>query len=199
MSRDHLQEVQGTNEHAAMLASRQHIKLFRDGQKSVYFACKGSVIGAEAREPVSNGQICIWAKDVQMVPSPFSRWSAPLNTAITPEFLAKSAHIYGELFRLWDPRDCPKSELLSLHLLHIAFFFFKFELKPENQPCSSGNHQSSVSPDGRRFHFVLCTPHFKLLVENRPEISEKQAVQNHLLTLHTVWCPEYGHAWSHRP
>jgi hypothetical protein len=44
-------------------ASRQHIKLlFRDGQKSVYCACKGGVIGAEAREPVSNGQICMWAR-----------------------------------------------------------------------------------------------------------------------------------------
>jgi hypothetical protein len=46
-----------------MLASRQHIKLlFRDGQKSLYFACNGDVIGAEAREPVSNGQICIWVR-----------------------------------------------------------------------------------------------------------------------------------------
>jgi hypothetical protein len=49
-------EEQGTDEHA----SRQHIKLlFKDCQKSVYCACKGGVIGAEAREPVSNGQICI--------------------------------------------------------------------------------------------------------------------------------------------
>jgi hypothetical protein len=45
------------HEHATMLASRQHIKpLFRDGQKSVYCACKGGVLGTEAREPVSNGQ-----------------------------------------------------------------------------------------------------------------------------------------------
>jgi hypothetical protein len=35
---------------------------FRYGQKIVYFACKGGVIGAEAREPVSNGQICIGAR-----------------------------------------------------------------------------------------------------------------------------------------
>jgi hypothetical protein len=63
MSRDHSREVQGTNEHATMIKSRQHIKLlFRDGQKSVYCACKGGVIGAEAREPVSNGQIFIWAR-----------------------------------------------------------------------------------------------------------------------------------------
>jgi hypothetical protein len=63
MSQDHSREVQGTNEHATMLASRQHIKLlFRGGKNSVYCAFKFGVIGAEAREPVSNGQqICIWA------------------------------------------------------------------------------------------------------------------------------------------
>jgi hypothetical protein len=57
-------EVQDTKKHATMFASRQHIKLLRrDGQKSVYCACMGGVIiGAEAREPVSNGQICIWAR-----------------------------------------------------------------------------------------------------------------------------------------
>jgi hypothetical protein len=60
MSRDHSREVQGSNEHATMLASMQHIKLiFRDGQKSVYCACKGGILGAEARDPVSNGQVCI--------------------------------------------------------------------------------------------------------------------------------------------
>jgi hypothetical protein len=33
-SQDHSGEVQGTNEHATMLASRQHMNLlFRDGQK----------------------------------------------------------------------------------------------------------------------------------------------------------------------
>jgi hypothetical protein len=63
MSRDHSREVQGTNEHATMLASRQNIKLiFRYGQKSVYCACKGGAIGVEAREPVTNGQICVWAR-----------------------------------------------------------------------------------------------------------------------------------------
>jgi hypothetical protein len=63
LSPDHSREVQGINEHATMLASRQHIKfLFIYGQKSVYLACKGGVIGAEAREPVSNGQICISAR-----------------------------------------------------------------------------------------------------------------------------------------
>jgi UDP-N-acetylenolpyruvoylglucosamine reductase len=36
--------------------------LFRDGQKSVYCTGKSGVIGAEAREPVSIGQICIWAR-----------------------------------------------------------------------------------------------------------------------------------------
>jgi hypothetical protein len=60
MSQDHSRDLQGTNEHATMLASREHIKLLsRDGQNSVYFACKDGVLGAEAREPVSNGQICI--------------------------------------------------------------------------------------------------------------------------------------------
>jgi hypothetical protein len=63
MSPDHSREVQGTNENATMLASRQHIKLlFRDGQNSVDVAFKGGVIGAEAREPVSNGQTCIWTR-----------------------------------------------------------------------------------------------------------------------------------------
>jgi hypothetical protein len=53
----------GTNEHATMLASRQHIKIItNDGKKSVCCACKGVVIGAEACKPVSNGQICIWAR-----------------------------------------------------------------------------------------------------------------------------------------
>jgi hypothetical protein len=62
MSRDHSREVQSTNEHATVLASRQLIKLlFGDSQKGVYCACKGGVVGAEAREPVGNGQICIWA------------------------------------------------------------------------------------------------------------------------------------------
>jgi hypothetical protein len=38
-------QVQGTNEHAIMLASRLHIKLlFRYGQKSVYCACNWGVI-----------------------------------------------------------------------------------------------------------------------------------------------------------
>jgi hypothetical protein len=59
MSCDHSQEVQGTNKHANMLASRQHMKLiFRACQQSVYCACKGGLLGAEAREPVSKGQIC---------------------------------------------------------------------------------------------------------------------------------------------
>jgi hypothetical protein len=73
-----------------------------------------------------------------MVVSPFSRWSAPLNTAITPEFLIKSAHMYGdsaefcrELFRLEGPGDCLKSELLSLHLLNIGFLGISLNLGPE--------------------------------------------------------------------
>jgi hypothetical protein len=37
------------------------------------------------------------AQDVRMVLSLFSRWSAPTNTAIIPpEFLVKSAYIYGD-------------------------------------------------------------------------------------------------------
>jgi hypothetical protein len=47
-------------------------------------------------------------------------------------------------------------------------------------------------PDGRRFHFLLLTPHFKLLVENRPEIPESQVAQNHL---HTVWLSEASQSW----
>jgi hypothetical protein len=67
---DHVtREEQGTNEDANMLASRQHIKLlFRDGQKSVYCAFKGGVTCAEACEPVSKGQICIWARMCQVLP-----------------------------------------------------------------------------------------------------------------------------------
>jgi hypothetical protein len=34
-----------------------------------------------------------------IVLSPLSRWSAPLNKAIPPEFLVKLAHIYGDSFR----------------------------------------------------------------------------------------------------
>jgi hypothetical protein len=95
---EHSREVQGSNEHATVLASRQHIKLlFRYGQNIVYCACKGGVIGSEAREPVSNGQTCI--QDVQMVPSAFSWWSAPLNTAMPPEFLVESTHKYGDSVR----------------------------------------------------------------------------------------------------
>jgi hypothetical protein len=71
-----------------------------------------------------------------MVLSPFSRWSAPLNTAIPPEFPVKSAHIYGdsvqEMFRLGGPRDCPKSELMSLHLiLNIGFLGVSLNLCPK--------------------------------------------------------------------
>jgi hypothetical protein len=46
---------------------------------------------------VSNGQMCIWA--VQMVSSPFSRWSAPLNMAVPPAFLVRSAQIYVDSVR----------------------------------------------------------------------------------------------------
>jgi hypothetical protein len=38
-------------------------------------------------------------QDVQMVLSPFSRWSAPLNRAIPPGSLVKSAHIYDDSVR----------------------------------------------------------------------------------------------------
>jgi hypothetical protein len=80
-----------------MLARRQHIKLlFRDGKKSVYCACNGGVIGSEAREPVSNGQTCILARMCKWC-EVLSRWSAPSNTAIPPEFLVKSAHIQSPL------------------------------------------------------------------------------------------------------
>jgi hypothetical protein len=55
---DHSRKVQGTNKHAIMLSSRQRIKLLsRDGQKEVYCAFKGGVLGAEVRGPVSYGQI----------------------------------------------------------------------------------------------------------------------------------------------
>jgi hypothetical protein len=56
-----------------------------------------------------------------MVLSPFSRWSAPLNMAIPPEFLVKSGTCMVILLGIVGPRDCPKSELLSLHLLNIGF------------------------------------------------------------------------------
>jgi hypothetical protein len=96
---NHSREMRGTNEHATMLASRRHRKfLFRDGQKSVHCACQGGVIGAEAREPVSNGQVCIRARCANGL-SPFSRLSAPSNTAIPPEFPVRSAHIYGDSVR----------------------------------------------------------------------------------------------------
>jgi hypothetical protein len=64
MSRDHSREVQGTNEHATMPASKQHIKLiFRDGQIVYIVRARGALQApAEAREPVSTGQICIWAR-----------------------------------------------------------------------------------------------------------------------------------------
>jgi hypothetical protein len=63
MSGDHSRKVQGTNKHAIMHASRQHIKLlFRDDQKLLYCAFKGGVLGAEVRGPVSNGHIRIRAR-----------------------------------------------------------------------------------------------------------------------------------------
>jgi hypothetical protein len=34
-----------------------------------------------------------------MVLSPYSRWFAPLNMAIPPEFVVQSAHIYGDSVR----------------------------------------------------------------------------------------------------
>jgi hypothetical protein len=108
MSRDHSREVHGTNEHATMLASRQHIKLlFRDGQKSVYCACKGGVIGAEARDPVSNWQICVLSLGGLV----------PFNTAIPPEFLFESAHIYGDSVRNCSGSGAPGIVLrVSSHL-----------------------------------------------------------------------------------
>jgi hypothetical protein len=74
MSRDHSRGVQGTNEHAIMLASRQHIKLlFRFIQKIVYYACKGGIMGAEAQKAPRACEE--WAdqhqgQDLQIVPSP---------------------------------------------------------------------------------------------------------------------------------
>jgi hypothetical protein len=60
MSRERSREVQGTNKHATMLASRQHINVVsKNIQNNVYCASMGGVPGAEVRKPVSNGQICI--------------------------------------------------------------------------------------------------------------------------------------------
>jgi hypothetical protein len=59
--------------------------LFSDTVKLVYIVRARVVL--QALKPARNGQICIW--DVHLVPSPFSRWSAPVNTAIPPEFLVK--------------------------------------------------------------------------------------------------------------
>jgi hypothetical protein len=67
-----------------------------------------------------------------MVPSPFSRWPAPLNTAIPPEFLVKSAHIYGDSVRNCSGSgDCPKSELLSLHIRNVGALGISLNLGPK--------------------------------------------------------------------
>jgi hypothetical protein len=62
----------------------------------VYFVCKAGIIGAKACEQSADLHL---GQDVQMVPSPFSRWPAPFNRAIPAEFLVKSAHIYGDSVR----------------------------------------------------------------------------------------------------
>jgi hypothetical protein len=82
-----------------MLANRKRIKLlFREGQESVYCACEGGAVEAETREPVSNGQIRIWAR--------MCKWCqvyviCTIITAVPPEFLIKSAHIYGDSVQAW--------------------------------------------------------------------------------------------------
>jgi hypothetical protein len=111
--------------------------------------------------------------------------SGPLNMAIPPEFLVKSAHIYGESFMLGGPRVCPKSELLSLHLPILGFLVISLNL------CSKISltllRIVENLPDRRRFReHPLHWGHFKPLVENRPEIPEHQVVQNHVFTLDTV-------------
>jgi hypothetical protein len=123
-----------------MLASRQYIELlFRDGQNSVYFAGKVGVIGTEAHwAGVHLGQ------DVEMMPSPFSRWSAPFNRAMLLAFLVKPAHIHGDSVRNYSGSGAPgivrrMSSYLCTYLTWV--FGDQFEFRPENQPYSSRNHR----------------------------------------------------------
>jgi hypothetical protein len=120
----------------------------------------------------------------RMVRSPFSRWSAPLKRSVPPEFLVRSAHIHGDSVRnrLGGTRNCLKNELLSLHLRNIGFLGISLNFGPKISHTILGIIESL---DGSRFHFLLLTPHFELLVENRPKIPVSQVAQNHLLTLHT--------------
>jgi hypothetical protein len=66
--------------------------------------------------------------------SPFSRWSAPLNTAIPPEFLVKSAHIYGDSARNCSGSGAPgivRRVSSYLHLLNIRFLGISLNLGPK--------------------------------------------------------------------
>jgi hypothetical protein len=68
MSQERSREVQGTNKHATMLPSRQLIKKKPQSFKIVYIVrAMMACWGLEVRERVSNGQISIWARGVQMV------------------------------------------------------------------------------------------------------------------------------------
>jgi hypothetical protein len=64
-------------------------------------------------------------EDVQMVQVRSLGGLHHKNGALPPEFLAKSAHIFGNFVRKcsgWGgTEDCPRSERLSLHLLNIEF------------------------------------------------------------------------------
>jgi hypothetical protein len=90
-----------------------------------------------------------------MVLSRFSRWSAPLNTAIPPGFMGESAHIYGDSVRncsgLGAPGIVPRVISASTE---YRVFGDQFEHRPKNQPYSSSNNRKSLSPDGCRFHFL---------------------------------------------
>jgi hypothetical protein len=87
MSRERSREVQGTNKHASMLPSRQHIKIIPPRFKTVYIllalvACWG----LEVREHWANKRL---GQDVKMVLWPLSRWHAPFIRAIPPDFVHK--------------------------------------------------------------------------------------------------------------
>jgi hypothetical protein len=72
--------------------------------------------------------------DVQMMLSVFSRWSAPLNRDIPPDFSVKSAHIYADSVRCCAGSEGPgivQSVSSYSYLLDIGFLGICLNLGPK--------------------------------------------------------------------
>jgi hypothetical protein len=83
------------------------------------------------------------------------------------------------------PRDCPKRELLSLHLLSMGRLGISLNLGPKISHTLLGIIENRQVPTGTDFIFICEHPFTSFWSKTGLIIPENQAVQNHLLTLHT--------------